>query len=67
MTRGNQRERDRKKTEAENNKLKSANTLSGSKFAQKKEDDAAKMRAKQAKADADKAATGQTVGAKKKK
>ncbi|OJJ03784.1 hypothetical protein ASPVEDRAFT_85213 [Aspergillus versicolor CBS 583.65] len=64
MTRGNQRDRDRQKNLDKQAKLKSGNTLSGNAFARKKEDDAAKMREKQAKADAKKAAEG--LGGKKK-
>ncbi|KAL4986456.1 hypothetical protein BDW68DRAFT_125900 [Aspergillus falconensis] len=48
MTRGNQRERDRKKNEKAQKSVRTANTLTGTEFARKKEDDAAKMRAKQA-------------------
>ncbi|KAL4937602.1 hypothetical protein BDV06DRAFT_226800 [Aspergillus oleicola] len=55
MTRGNQRDRDREKQRKKAGQEKSANTLSGSAFQRKKEDDAAKMREKQAKADAKKA------------
>ncbi|KAL4957900.1 hypothetical protein BDW69DRAFT_180143 [Aspergillus filifer] len=66
MTRGNQRDRDRKKNERDQAKIKTANTLSGTAFAKKKEDDAAKMRAKQAAADAKKAAEGVVSGKKKK-
>ncbi|KAL2863085.1 4F5 domain protein [Aspergillus lucknowensis] len=64
MTRGNQRERDRAKNLKEQSKQKGANTLSGSAFQRKKEDDAQKMREKQAKADAKKAA--EAAGGKKK-
>ncbi|KAL4790656.1 hypothetical protein BDV19DRAFT_372083 [Aspergillus venezuelensis] len=63
MARGNQRDVSREKNLKAQSKKKSANTLSGSEYAKKKEDDAAKMRAKQASADAKKAADG---GAKKK-
>ncbi|BCS28944.1 4F5 domain protein [Aspergillus puulaauensis] len=64
MTRGNQRDRDREKQRKKAGAEKSANSLSGTEFARKKEDDAAKMRAKQAKADAKKATEG--LGGKKK-
>ncbi|KAL4763170.1 4F5 domain protein [Aspergillus foveolatus] len=66
MTRGNQRERDRKKNEKAQKSIRTANTLSGTEFARKKEDDAAKMRAKQAAADAKKAAAALAAAGKKK-
>ncbi|KAL4963232.1 4F5 domain protein [Aspergillus stella-maris] len=66
MTRGNQRDRDRKKTEKAMKGVKSANTMSGTAFARKQEDDAAKMRAKQAAADAKRTAEGVVPGKKKK-
>ncbi|KAL4921120.1 hypothetical protein BDW62DRAFT_174979 [Aspergillus aurantiobrunneus] len=65
MTRGNQRDRDREKQRKKASQERTANTMSGTAFQRKKEDDAAKMRAKQANADAKKAAEG--VVAKKKK
>ncbi|KAL4899127.1 hypothetical protein BDW74DRAFT_163918 [Aspergillus multicolor] len=65
MTRGNQRDRDRKKNEKAQKGVKTANTMSGTAFARKKEDDAAKMRAKQAAAEAKKAAEGAAGGNKK--
>ncbi|KAL3459247.1 hypothetical protein BJX64DRAFT_291366 [Aspergillus heterothallicus] len=49
MTRGNQRDRDREKQRKKAASEKSANNLSGTAFQRKKEDDAAKMREKQAK------------------
>ncbi|KNG83464.1 hypothetical protein ANOM_007830 [Aspergillus nomiae NRRL 13137] len=52
MTRGNQRDQDRIKNQKKQNKKKSANTLSGTQFQQKKESDAEIMRRKQASADA---------------
>ncbi|KAL3437764.1 hypothetical protein BDV09DRAFT_161950 [Aspergillus tetrazonus] len=48
MTRGNQRDRDRERQRKKAESEKKANTLSGTAFARKKEEDAAKMRAKQA-------------------
>ncbi|KAL3491442.1 hypothetical protein BJX62DRAFT_237204 [Aspergillus germanicus] len=65
MARGNQRDKAREKNLKEAAKKKNSNTLSGSEFQRKKEDDALKMREKQAKADAKKAAEG--AGAAKKK
>ncbi|CEL02524.1 hypothetical protein ASPCAL03693 [Aspergillus calidoustus] len=50
MARGNQRDKAREKNLKEAAKKKSSNTLSGSEFQRKKEDDALKMREKQAKA-----------------
>ncbi|KAL2816119.1 hypothetical protein BJX63DRAFT_430411 [Aspergillus granulosus] len=64
MTRGNQRDKAREKNLKEAAKKKTSNTLSGTEFQRKKEDDAAKMREKQAKADAKKAA--EAAGGKKK-
>ncbi|KAL4782388.1 hypothetical protein BJX76DRAFT_359010 [Aspergillus varians] len=58
MARGNQREVSRQKQEKKDREKKSANNLSGSDLARKKEDDAAKMRAKQANAEAKKATDG---------
>ncbi|KAB8257440.1 hypothetical protein BDV32DRAFT_127404 [Aspergillus pseudonomiae] len=52
MTRGNQRDQDRIKNQKKQNKKKTANTLSGTQFQQKKESDAEIMRRKQASADA---------------
>ncbi|KAL4879777.1 hypothetical protein BJY04DRAFT_219860 [Aspergillus karnatakaensis] len=63
MTRGNQRDRDRQKNLEKQAKLKAGNQLSGTQFQKKKEDDAQKMRDKQAKADAKKAA--EAAGGKK--
>ncbi|KAL2784364.1 hypothetical protein BJX65DRAFT_270261 [Aspergillus insuetus] len=49
MARGNQRDKAREKNLKEAAKKKNSNTLSGSEFQRKKEDDALKMREKQAK------------------
>lgn len=65
MTRGNQRDRDREKALKAKAKQKTANTLSGSEFQRAKENNAAIMRAKQAAADARKAA--EAAAARKKK
>ncbi|KAL2829597.1 hypothetical protein BJY01DRAFT_227799 [Aspergillus pseudoustus] len=65
MTRGNQRDKAREKTLKEAAKKKSVNTLSGTAFQRKKEDDALKMREKQAKADAKKATEAAGGGKKK--
>ncbi|KAL5334446.1 hypothetical protein BJX70DRAFT_402580 [Aspergillus crustosus] len=64
MTRGNQRDRDRQKNLDKQAKLKGGNNLSGTAFQKKKEDDAQKMREKQAKADAKRAT--EAAGGKKK-
>ncbi|KAH8730028.1 hypothetical protein GQ44DRAFT_700698 [Phaeosphaeriaceae sp. PMI808] len=56
MARGNQRDESRKKNDKANAGKKSKNTASGTQLAKDKEEAAAKMRAKQAAADAKKAA-----------
>ncbi|KAL2833281.1 hypothetical protein BDW59DRAFT_156782 [Aspergillus cavernicola] len=66
MTRGNQRDKAREKQRKKADAEKSGNSLTGSEFQRKKEDDAAKMREKQAKADAKKTAEGVAGGGKKK-
>ncbi|KAE8350355.1 hypothetical protein BDV28DRAFT_151026 [Aspergillus coremiiformis] len=48
MTRGNQRDQDRVKSQKKASKKKAANSLSGAQFQQKKESDAEIMRKKQA-------------------
>ncbi|KAB8243118.1 hypothetical protein BDV35DRAFT_396186 [Aspergillus flavus] len=55
MTRGNQRDQDRIKNQKKAAKKKTANSLSGTQYQQKKESDAEIMRRKQANADAAKA------------
>ncbi|PLN74435.1 hypothetical protein BDW42DRAFT_182171 [Aspergillus taichungensis] len=55
MARGNQRENARKKNEKKNASKKGGTNLDGTTLQKKKEDDAAKMRLKQAAADAKKA------------
>ncbi|KAB8267943.1 hypothetical protein BDV30DRAFT_243827 [Aspergillus minisclerotigenes] len=52
MTRGNQRDQDRIKNQKKASKKKTANSLSGTQYQQKKESDAEIMRRKQANADA---------------
>ncbi|KAH3988885.1 hypothetical protein HBI81_123060 [Parastagonospora nodorum] len=56
MSRGNQRDTDRKKAEAKLAGQKGKNTQSGTQFAKTKEEQAAIMRAKQEAAEAKKAA-----------
>ncbi|KIV93721.1 hypothetical protein PV10_04916 [Exophiala mesophila] len=65
MTRGNQRDKAREKNLKEQAGQKKKNTQSGTEFARTKEDQAAIMRAKQAKAEAAKAG-GQVADQKKK-
>ncbi|RVX67645.1 hypothetical protein B0A52_08174 [Exophiala mesophila] len=65
MTRGNQRDKAREKNLKEQAGQKKKNTQSGTEFARTKEDQAAIMRAKQAKAEAAKAG-GQAADQKKK-
>ncbi|KAH8697270.1 hypothetical protein BGW36DRAFT_427236 [Talaromyces proteolyticus] len=66
MTRGNQRENDRKKALEKAGKAKNKNTMSGSEFAREKEKVAAIMQEKQRKA-LEKKSTEATGGGAKKK